>query len=154
MYRAALIGSVCLALFGCGSSAGPPQVRITEIAPGGTITARTDYTFPLHLSVTNFLVQQPGLCGSTVDCGQVYLNIDGHACDQGDQPYNAIALSAPASKSIIVADFSFCPPANLFDNSHELTVSLHVDSGAEVLGPDDEPVETTLPVVVTVAPNP
>ncbi len=146
-WSAMLFGVV---LWGCGSSGGgTPQVKITGVQAGATINLMADDTFPLNFSVANFSLQQPGKCGSGTDCGQAYLDIDDQACNQANQPYNAITPTAASpSTSTLFANFSLCPAASLGGN-HQLTVSLHLDDGAQVVGTGNAPVQATVSVIVT-----
>lgn len=150
MWRVASIAGVCLALTACGSSSGgPAQVQITGVQPGSTIMLMSDDTFALNFSVSNFSLQQPGHCGTSNACGQAYLNVDGNACNQPGQTYNAIApTAANTSTSTLFANFALCPAANLGGN-HQLTVSLHLDSGDQVVGTGNAPAQATVSVVVT-----
>jgi hypothetical protein len=109
----------------------------------------SDDTYGLGFSVANFSLEQPGQCGTSSSCGQAYLNIDGDACDQSNQTYNAITpTAANTSTSMLFANFSLCPPANLGGN-HQLSVSLHLDGGAQVVGTGNAPAQATVSVVVT-----
>lgn len=150
MFRVSLIGCACLVLAACGSSSsGPAQVTITGVQPGATINLMSDDTYALNFSVSNFSLNQPGQCGSATNCGQAYLNIDGDACNQSNQTYNAITpTSANTSQSMLFANFALCSPANLGGN-HQLVVSLHLDGGAEVVGTGNAPAQATVSVIVT-----
>jgi hypothetical protein len=150
MLRVSSIVWVCLTLAACGSSGGgAPQVTITGVQPGATISLMADDTYPLNFSVSNFSLKQPGQCGTAADCGQAYLAIDGDACDQSGQTYNAITpTAANTSQSTLFANFALCPAASLGGN-HQLVVSLHLDDGAQVVGTGNAPTQATISVVVT-----
>jgi hypothetical protein len=63
----------------------------------------------------------------------------------------AVQTSGPqrsASDSTLYANFSLCPGATLGGN-HQLTVSLHLDSGGQIEGAGNAPAEATVSVVVT-----
>ncbi|HXT97660.1 MAG TPA: hypothetical protein VN853_15265 [Polyangia bacterium] len=149
MGRGAFLAWMGLVLVGCGSSSsGPAQVTINGVQPGATITLMPDDTYALNFSASNFSLQQQGQCGSSTTCGQAYLNIDGAACNQPNQTYNAITpTAANTSTSMLFANFALCPAASLGGN-HQLTVSLHLDSGAQVVGTGNAPAQATVSVVV------
>ena len=150
MWRVAIVCAF-VAVVGCGSSSGggSPQVTITGVQPGSTITLMSDDTYALDFSTSNFTLEQPGQCGTATSCGQAQLNIDGDACDQSNQTYNAITPTAVnTSTSTLFANFGLCPVAT-FGGNHQLTVSLRLDSGAQVVGTGNAPAEATTSVVVT-----
>lgn len=150
MWRVAMV-CACVAVVGCGSSGGggSPQVTITGLQPGSTITLMPDDTYALDFSTSNFTLKQPGQCGTATNCGQAQLNIDGDACDQSNQTYNAITpTAANTSTSTLFANFSLCPVAT-FGGNHQLTVSLHLDSGAQAVGTGNAPAEATISIVLT-----
>jgi len=142
--------AVCLAAFGCGSSSnGQPQVNINGITAGQTVDLNPDDTFQINFSVSNFTLESIGNCGTNTNCGQVYLNIDGNACNISAQSFNAITPTAASqSTSSIFANFSFCP-ANGFSGNHQLTLSLHRDDGTEVIGNGNAPAQATVSVTTT-----
>ena len=151
MSRVWWIGCACVMMAACGSSSGggSPNVTIQDVQPGATISLNADDTYGLNFSASNFDLKQPGQCGSATNCGQAYLNIDGDACDQSNQSYNAITpTAANTSTSMLFANFSLCPSATLGGN-HQLTVSLHLDSGGQVVGVGNAPAQATVSVVVT-----
>ena len=150
MSRVSSIACACVVMAACGSSGGgSPQVTIKDVQAGSTINLMPDDTYAVNFSASNFDLKQPGQCGSSNNCGQAYLNIDGDACDQSNQSYNAITpTAANTSTSTLYASFALCPAATLGGN-HQLTVSLHLDSGAEVEGAGNAPAEATVSVVVT-----
>jgi hypothetical protein len=151
MGRLSSFAFVCLVVSACSSSGGggPAQVMITGIQPGATINLMADNTYGVDFSVSNFSLKQVGQCGTSTSCGQAYLNIDGDACNQANQPYNAITpTAAGTSTSKIFADFSLCPASSRGGN-HQLTVSLHLDDGSQIIGNGNAPVQASVSVVVT-----
>lgn len=151
MWRVSSLVFLCLAFAACSSSGGggPAQVTINGIQPGATIMLMSDDTYGVNFSVSNFSLKQPGQCGTSTGCGQAYLNIDGNACNQSNQTYNAITPTAGiTSTSELFANFSLCPSGSLGGN-HQLTVSLHLDDGSQVVGTGNAPAQATVSVVVT-----
>ena len=122
---------------GCGSSSnnGPPQIVITSPQSGTNVNLPADNTATVSFSASNFALKTKGTCGNATNCGQVYANIDGDACDQSSaNPYNAIAPSAGnSSTSSLKLDFSLCP-ASGFAGSHAVALSLRRDDGTTIIG--------------------
>jgi hypothetical protein len=115
------------ALF-CAACGGAPPASITLINPtsGATVPLGTDpdRSVSVTFATTNFTVT--ATCNGASQCGRVYVFIDGTACDPVGQPYDALAVSSPAT-----AIFASCAMPT---GAHALSVELHTEDGTAVKG--------------------
>jgi hypothetical protein len=145
------IGAVLLvASAGCGgsSASGPPQITLNDPNAGANVMLATDNTAPVKFSALNFALERQGNCGAG-ECGQVYGNIDGNACNQLGKPYNAISPNAfSASTDTVILDFSLCPVTGAAGN-HSIAISLHRDDGATVIGIGNAPARAEISITTS-----
>lgn len=145
---------VCVAvgvwLSACGSSSsGPPQIVVTNPQSGSVVQLGAGNTTEVRFNVSNFNLRQPGTCGTGANCGQVYADIDNGACNQTNKDYNAIAPSAASgSTGAVTLDFGLCP-ASTFAGNHTITLSLHLDNGATVIGAGNAPATADITLTTT-----
>jgi hypothetical protein len=102
---------------------------------GATATATKqagsgEVDIPVSFTTTNFTLMAPGGCGSvTNNCGHVHLLIDGAMCTPAGAPYNNDGFASP-----INAILSNCPASDTGDGSHTVSVELHSDQHAPIVG--------------------
>jgi hypothetical protein len=93
-------------------------------------TGSGEVDVPVTFTTTNFTLMAPGGCGSvTNNCGHVHLLIDGAKCTPANSPYNNDGFASP-----INAIMSNCPSTDAIDGSHTVSVELHSDMHAPIIG--------------------
>jgi hypothetical protein len=129
-----------LVAVGCNDENGPPAIVIQSPLPGTIVNVQADNQVPITVRVRNFNLKSPGGCGNDVNCGQIYLNVDGDACNIPGKAYNAIAPTNGSGNSttVVNADLSFCPPTSIAGN-HRISASLHRTDGGTVIGAENAP---------------
>jgi hypothetical protein len=123
-----------------------PQVLIVSPSAGSTLTLDQGMKARFTISANDFEIKPGTQCNGNTKCGPAYLNIDGDACNQPGQPYNAILGDSTLGQDFFIqADFSLCPAGTQI-GSHTVTVSLHDPSGNLVNGEGGGPARATVSV--------
>lgn len=146
----AVLGAAATSV-GCGSSGsgGAPNIVVTDPQSGAVVNLPASDTTAVSFDASNFDLKAPGTCGGAANCGQVYAQVDGSACNQDGKMYNAVAPGpGGGATNDVTLDLSLCPPDTLGGN-HTVTLSLHLDNGATVIGAGNAPALAQITITTT-----
>ena len=128
-------------LSACGTGEGLPGIVPTMniSSPANNSTANLSANKQIAVNfTTNYILQAPGTCGATANCGHVYLLVDNTACNSGSLAYNTLVIASPAQ-----ADLGKCATAT---GMHTITLQLRHDDGSPVLNLVNNPVVDTVTI--------
>jgi len=114
-----------------------PTVKITMPSSGATVHYDVNNTdVSVSFTVANLTLKDPGMCGTTANCGHVEAFLDGMTCnDHSDaahpKPYNAAASASPFNVGL-----DYCPAFPNVAGSHTLKLELHKDDLTPITGSD------------------
>lgn len=134
-------GLVAGLLAGCGNPGGlpsiTPSVNITSPANNSTVNLSANKLVAVNFT-TNYMLKDPGTCGTIEYCGHVYVLIDNTSCNNTNMVFNKLGVSSPAE-----ADFSKCAmPTGM----HTISLELHHDDGTLVKDLINNPVVSKVTV--------
>jgi hypothetical protein len=143
--NASLIAFLAISLAACEANKTPtaitPTLHITSPGQNATVNVPGPLASPF-IAVnfeTNWTLKEPGQCGSTSNCGHVFVLVDSSTCNDGSKPYNALAISSPAQ-----ADLGKCPQVA---GQHTVTLELRDDRSSMVKNPLGNPVTAQVTMV-------
>jgi len=120
-----------------------PVIAITDPNPTtSTFILPDNELVPLTFTAGNVELREPGQCGTTPNCGHLYVNIDGNAGNEPGKSYNNIYFGTGTTVDAKL-DYLDTPTG-----THVITLGLRNDDGSAYLV-QGVPVEIPLTVNIT-----
>jgi hypothetical protein len=138
---------VVVGAVGCEDEDDAPQVSILSPNAGSTHTLGESMKVQFSFRTDDFEIEQD--CGEEHFCGRAFLNIDGGACNQPGQQYNNVLLDGDLDETrFLDALFDFCPVESR-SGAHTISISLHFNDGAAVIGEAGAQAQATISLQTT-----
>jgi hypothetical protein len=157
---ACAVGCAASAFACSGSDKSPPKapdptVSITEPVDKSTITITDDPDVQVGFAVTNFDLEDLGMCAGAPHCGHVHVNIDGHECDDHEDG-DIRSFTAESATSPVGSGLDYCTDAVMgvpAQRTYTIVVGLYDDDEAAVNDSSGKAVTNSVDIDVKIAPS-